>query len=98
MLLRVRLFGVVVDRSWPGKIMQSLTIAGKILRAAVFTASLILSGSALAGEHGDGFWLSSRSGSADNNFFIPSITNFSGGKGGKAVTKTEVFAGRSVLP
>src|SRR5437764_2075155 len=79
--------------------MKSLIMTGKIVRATAFTAIFIFCGSAWAGEHGDGAWWLGRSGSsAGGGFSLGSITNFSGSKGGKAVTKTEVFAGKSVLP
>src|SRR5205823_8418169 len=84
---------VVVDKSWPGTSMKFLTMTGKVARAAVFAATFILSGSAWAGDHGDGNWLSRIIGSSNTP-----ATNFAGSKGGKAVTKTEVFAGKSVLP
>ena len=64
--------------------MKSLTMMGKTACAAIFAASVILSGSAWAGDHGDGNWLSRIIGSSNTP-----ATNFAGSKGGKAVTKTE---------
>jgi len=49
----------------------------------------------MAGERGENSWWQ-RQDSSNSGF--GTISNIAGSKGGKAVTKTEVFAGKSVLP
>jgi peptidoglycan hydrolase-like protein with peptidoglycan-binding domain len=87
------------DKSWPGTFMKSLTILGKTALAGVLAAIIGLAGSAWAeGDHGDATLLLKRKNSQSSGSNFGTISNFSGSKGGKAVTKTEVFAGRSILP
>jgi peptidoglycan hydrolase-like protein with peptidoglycan-binding domain len=85
-----------VDKNRPGKFMMSLTNSGKTALAAAL-AAMMGCGAALAGDRDDNWWLNRKNEQSTNsNFGI--ISNIAGNKGGKAVTKTEVFVGKSVLP
>jgi murein L,D-transpeptidase YcbB/YkuD len=72
--------------------MKSLT--KKMALAALVAATIGSVGSAFAGDRGESSWWFGRSNDSSAN----TAFNFSGSSGGKAVTKTEVFAGKSVLP
>jgi peptidoglycan hydrolase-like protein with peptidoglycan-binding domain len=72
--------------------MKSLTL----MTVCVAMAAIVeWTGAAMAGERGENSWWQ-RLDSSNSGF--GTISNIAGSKGGKAVTKTEVFAGKSVPP
>ena len=76
--------------------MKFLTMTAKVAFSALFAAAIGFGSLAHAGERGINEWLFG-SGSQSGDSGINS--NVASGKGGgKAVTKTEVFAGKSVAP
>jgi peptidoglycan hydrolase-like protein with peptidoglycan-binding domain len=80
--------------------MKSLTTTGKLALGALLAATIGIGDVAWAGARGDSSWWLRKKEKQSTSLSsgVSSVTNFAGSKGGKAVTKTEIFAGKSILP